>query len=325
MLAAEDSAAALQWTGLNKRNMELVDAAYLYRHEKGLAPGFESALWMPDVSNIRNPRLLKALIHALELQANVRLHSNTEVIGFSYESKKIVGARVRAGNQARELHAQKIVICAGAWSSGVLQDLGITLKIEPVKGQMLLYEFEQQAIQSILLHAGRYLIPRKDGHVLIGSTLESCGFDKSTTEVAQQSLLDSGCRIFPGLKNHKPVAQWSGLRPAAPEGIPFVGKLDDFENLYINAGQFRNGLVLAPASARLLADELLGRNPILDPAPYKPGSALAAFELLPSKHRVRVNTKTITQSESCSSNRRYPRCLGRNYGANWISELLSWQ
>jgi glycine oxidase len=165
-----------------------------------------------------------------------------------------------------------VVICAGAWSAEVLKNLSAPLKIEPVKGQMLLFKFKQQPIASILLHGGRYLIPRRDGHMLIGSTLEYRGFDKSPTPAAKQSLLDSAYKILPMLKRHKPVAQWSGLRPAAPEGIPFIGKLEGFENLYINAGQFRNGLVLAPASARLLADELLGGTPILDPRPYRPGA-----------------------------------------------------
>ena len=272
MLAPEDTEEALKWAVLNKRNMEKVDGAYLYRRERELAPDFESALWMPDVANIRNPRLIKALVHSLESQANVRLKSNTELTGFRYEDNRIIGSRIRSGSQETVLSAHDVVICAGAWSAKVLEDIGISLSIEPVKGQMLLFKFDQRPIQSILLYEGRYLIPRRDGHVLIGSTLEHCGFDKTPTASAKRSLLDSALKIMPMLKNHMPVAQWGGLRPAAPEGIPFIGKLGGFENLYVNAGQFRNGLVLAPASARLLADELLARTPILDPRPYKPGN-----------------------------------------------------
>ena len=278
MLAAEEAEAALRWAVLNKRNMEKVDASYLYIKESELAPRFESALWMPDVANVRNPRLIKALVHSLDKQAKVSLKSHTELIGFCCRENRIIGSKLRSGHQETQLRADKVVICAGAWSAGVLRELGVPLKIEPVKGQMLLFKFEQQPITSILLHAGRYLIPRRDGHMLIGSTLEYRGFDKSPTAAAKQSLLHSAYEILPMLRQHEPVAQWSGLRPAAPEGIPFIGKLEGFENLYVNAGQFRNGLVLAPASARLLADELLGRTPILDPRPYQP-SALATETL----------------------------------------------
>jgi len=272
MLAAEDAEEALRWAALNKRNMEKVDASYLSRREAGLAPGFDSALWMPDVANVRNPRLIKALVRSLDKRSNVSLKSHTELIGFCCRENRIIGSKLRSGHQETQLRANAVVICAGAWSAEVLKNLSAPLKIEPVKGQMLLFKFKQQPIASILLHGGRYLIPRRDGHMLIGSTLEYRGFDKSPTPAAKQSLLDSAYEILPMLKRHKPVAQWSGLRPAAPEGIPFIGKLEGFENLYINAGQFRNGLVLAPASARLLADELLGGTPILDPRPYRPGA-----------------------------------------------------
>ena len=149
---------------------------------------------------------------------------------------------------------------------------GLTVSVEPVKGQMLLYKFDQAPIKSILLSEGRYLIPRVDGHLLLGSTLEHEGFDKTISSAARDSLLQSAYKILPALEEIQPVKQWAGLRPYAPEGIPYIGRVEEFENLFINAGQYRNGLLLAPASARLLADSLLGRTPIIDPMPYLPGN-----------------------------------------------------
>jgi glycine oxidase len=157
--------------------------------------------------------------------------------------------------------------------------LGISIDVRPVKGQMLLFKFERQIIESMLLTRGKYLIPRIDGHLLAGSTLEYQDFDKSTTDDARQELLQSAVALLPELGNYRPVAQWAGLRPAAPEGLPYIGSLPPMENLYINAGQYRNGLVLAPASARLLADCLLHREPILDPSPYQPGNREPAYAL----------------------------------------------
>jgi len=135
---------------------------------------------------------------------------------------------------------------------------------------MLLFEMPQLTINSIVLAAGRYLIPRRDGMLLAGSTLEYSGFDKSATDEARTELLQSARLLLPALAEVEPIGQWAGLRPGAPQGVPFIGKLPFWRNLYVNAGQFRNGLVLAPASTRVLADSLLNRIPILDPTPYAP-------------------------------------------------------
>ena len=106
--------------------------------------------------------------------------------------------------------------------------------------------------------------------MLVGSTLEHAGFDKTITTDARDSLLQSAYKILPELQQFHPQKQWAGLRPYAPDGVPYIGNVGEFENLFVNAGQYRNGLLLAPASARLLADCLLGRMPIVDPLPYLP-------------------------------------------------------
>jgi len=135
---------------------------------------------------------------------------------------------------------------------------------------MLLLKPSKPVIASIVLSSGRYLIPRRDGHLLVGSTLEYTGFDKSTSAEAQQSLYASAIALVPALRNAPVIAHWAGLRPGAAQGIPFIGRLPRMRNLSGNAGQFRNGLVLAPASAGLQADLLLGRPPRVNPLPYQP-------------------------------------------------------
>jgi glycine oxidase len=126
----------------------------------------------------------------------------------------------------------------------------------------------------MVLAKGRYAIPRRDGHILIGSTLEHAGFDKAPTENALDSLKASAVELLPALAEAVPVGHWGGLRPGSPEGIPFIGAVPGFEGLWLNCGHYRNGLVLAPASCQLLADLMLGRQPIIDPAPYAPWGRL---------------------------------------------------
>jgi glycine oxidase len=104
----------------------------------------------------------------------------------------------------------------------------------------------------------------------VGSTLEYTGFDKSTTEEALASLRASAAELLPALAKAEAVGHWAGLRPGSPDGIPYIGELESHPGLWLNCGHFRNGLVLAPASCRLLADLMLGREPIVDPRPYAP-------------------------------------------------------
>ncbi|MCX8018513.1 MAG: FAD-dependent oxidoreductase, partial [Rhodocyclaceae bacterium] len=150
----------------------------------------------------------------------------------------------------------------------LLEQLGNPPDIRPVRGQMLLFHAKLDQIRRIVLYRGRYVIPRRDGRVLFGSTLEQAGFDKQTTAEAKESLYQDAVALFPVLRRAPIEDHWSGLRPGSPSGIPYIGAYPGIDGLYFNAGHFRNGLTLGPASARLMADLVLGRPPLLDPAPY---------------------------------------------------------
>jgi glycine oxidase len=167
-----------------------------------------------------------------------------------------------------EFKAERVVIAGGAWSALLLEATGVTLPIRPVRGQMILYRAEPDVVQRIVLSRDRYVIPRRDGRILVGSTLEEVGFDKSTTRAAMQELESEATRLIPALANYPIEHHWAGLRPGSPHGIPYIMQHPRIEGLFINTGHFRNGVVLGLASARLLADILLQRQPILDPAPY---------------------------------------------------------
>jgi glycine oxidase len=266
MLDADDEDIALAWAQKQKALMVRENCAEISAHFPGLAAHWQSGLWMPHIANIRNPRLLKALQASLQ-KLKVKIYPHTEVVQWQRKDNRVVSVHAKDG---RIFTADEFVVCSGAWSAGVLQSAGVArLPLRPVRGQMLQYRLAPGALPCIVLANGRYLIPRRDGHVLCGSTLEETGFDQSTTEEAYTSLVASAEKLWPALRAEKPVKHWAGLRPATREGIPFIGRIPDAGNLWVNAGQFRNGLVLAPASAQLLADQLLGRNCVVDPAPYQ--------------------------------------------------------
>lgn len=265
MLDAEDARDARAWAAAQGQALEVLDSAALRGRLPGLASHWRSGLWMPVIANVRNPRLLASLAADLR-RLGVTVHEDAEVVDWRREGGRVVAAVTADG---KVVSADSFVVCGGAWSARLVAAWRERLPLRPVRGQMLLYRRPPGELPAIVLAEGRYVIPRRDGHVLCGSTLEEAGFDTVPTAVAYDSLRASAARLWPALGGCEPVAQWAGLRPAAPNGIPFIGRVPGCDNLWLNAGHFRNGLVLAPASARLLADQLLGREPLVDPAPYQ--------------------------------------------------------
>lgn len=278
MLDARDEDDALQWAATNRKALHAVAPAFIYDRERGLAPGFRKGLWMPDIANIRNPRLGKALLDSLNRNTHVQIREQTRVVSLQASGgpgrgrRRIAHVEVFSAGVVERICAEHVVITAGAWTGGMLEDLGVTLPVVPVKGQMLLFRPPRRLLNTMVLTEGRYLIPRRDNHLLIGSTLEHTAFDKSTTDEALRSLRRSAEALLPALAMCRVERQWAGLRPGAPDGVPFIGRVPGVDNVYVNAGQYRNGLVLAPASAQLLVDIVLGRQPSVDPTPYDPVS-----------------------------------------------------
>lgn len=269
-LDLDDEADALAWALREGRPLRSVDMSAVQRAVPALAEGFGRAVQMADVANVRNPRLVKALRAALEQMPNVTLHEHCAVNSFIREDGRVTGVRTAQG----DMYADRVVLAAGAWSGELMKTLGIELPVVPVKGQMILYKCAEDFLPAMVLAKGRYAIPRRDGHILIGSTLEHAGFDKTPTDEALASLKASAVELLPALADAEVVGHWAGLRPGSPEGIPFIGPVPGHEGLWLNCGHYRNGLVLAPASCQLLTDLMLGREPIVDPAPYAPAGRL---------------------------------------------------
>ncbi|GAA0790259.1 glycine oxidase ThiO [Marinobacterium sediminicola] len=272
MINVADEADALAWAKRFHRPLTKVDAEFIYRTEPHLAPGFESAIWMPEVASIRNPRLGQALRKSAQLNPNITLCEESEVIGFTTFGERVNGVKTAHG----EHKADEVILAGGAWSGQLLAQLGLELPVEPVRGQMMVFKAVPGVVERVVMLDGRYVIPRSDGRVLVGSTLEHVGFDKSTTEDASRALFDTATRIVPELADYEVEHHWAGLRPGSPNGVPFIGAVPGWKGLHLNTGHYRNGLVLAPASTRLLADLLLERSPVIDPDAYSPAGRLKA-------------------------------------------------
>ena len=254
VLPPYDLSQALNWARDSHEAVETLPAS---RIEPSLESE-ETALWMPQVAQVRNPRLLRALHQAL-VQHGVVVHESTALTAWMSDGSRISGALTALGT----LEADCYVMTSGAWSCetlGRLQAAETPLPIRPMRGQIVLYKTKPGRLQHMLYRDGFYLIPRDDGHILAGSTLEDVGFDKQVTADARQSLMQSASNLLPWLQAEPVVGHWAGLRPAAPDNIPIISRHPQHENLYINSGHYRYGVTLAPASAQALGDLILERN-----------------------------------------------------------------
>ncbi|WP_044872174.1 glycine oxidase ThiO [Pseudomonas sp. LFM046] len=269
-LDLEDESEALAWAAREGRPLAPVTMDQVHTAVPPLGPGYARAIFMAGVANVRNPRLTRALRAALLQMPNVSLRENSEVHGFIRQGERVVGVSTADG----DVLADRVVLAAGAWSGELLASLGLKLPVEPVKGQMILFKCAPDFLPAIVLAKGRYAIPRRDGHILVGSTLEHAGFDKTPTEEALESLKASAFELLPQLADAELVGHWAGLRPGSPEGIPFIGPVPEADGLWLNCGHYRNGLVLAPASCQLLTDLILGSDPVINPQPYAPEGRL---------------------------------------------------
>lgn len=260
MLVAEPNAwpAARAWGEGHGRRVVSPPEVIMQR-----APHLAEGIWLPEVAQARNPRVAR-LLESAARALGVQVLPHTAVTRFWVANSKLTGVETTGGRIA----CGSAVICAGAWSQDLLGPLAQGLQIQPVRGQILLLAGPPGLLPCIVYRDGRYLVPRADGHVLVGSTLETAGFDKSTTAEAGRALHTFALETWPALRAASIERQWAGLRPGSPGNLPVIARHPEVDNLLLNAGHFRYGLTMAPAAAELVAALLLGNLPALDPRPY---------------------------------------------------------
>ena len=225
-----------------------------------------NALFLPNITQVRNPRLLHALKNQV-LALGGKIIEYCTVHGIKTTQQTVQSVITTSGM----VHADQYIVTAGAWSQEILGRHALNLDIRPARGQMLLFKFASPPLHNILLQKNLYLIPRRDGHLLIGSTLEDVGFDKKTTMAARNDLFQHAQKLLPILNDMPIKKQWAGLRPASPQNIPTIGRHPLLNNLYINSGHFRYGVTMAPASADILLNEIIGTPQPFDTTAYQTG------------------------------------------------------
>jgi len=271
--AGEEAARELEmWKRERNQPVERLTRDEAVAVEPKLTPHLRRALRLPDIAQIRNNRMAVALAESAT-RKGAEIRANTPVTGFLRVPGRVTGVKTPRG----DIYAGTTILAAGAWSAELLRPLGLELRVKPIKGQMLLAGGPPDFCRHMILDGESYLIPRADGRILVGSTLEDVGFDKSVILGTIGDLAERGARLMPELARLPLVTSWAGLRPATPDRLPYLGK-GPMDGLIVATGHYRNGILLAPITAEIVADLLAGQPSDIDLAPFDPLRTPAAIE-----------------------------------------------
>lgn len=210
----------------------------------------QGALLFPRDVQVENRRLLNALVNSVA-KLNVTIVTETNVEALVLEHTKIKGVQTSRGF----VSSSKVIVAAGTWSSFI--EHAHTPKIEPVRGQMICFDAKPQLTRHVIYSPRGYLVPRRDGRLLAGSTSENAGFTKQVTGGGISSILAHASEISPKINNLPIVDTWAGLRPRAADGLPVLGPCDEIDRLVYATGHYRNGILLAPVTGELIADAVV--------------------------------------------------------------------
>ena len=223
------------------------------------------AVFVPGEKTIRNTRHMKALSQVCESMGVRCLHGEMKL---EFVSKNGRINHLNVGEQ--KVEAENFCFAGGSWTQKTLESLGVHISTVPIRGQIALFKIPKPRFHSVIYEGSQYLVPRDDGHVLAGSTLEDVGFDNSTTSDTVSRLVAFANDWEQELNDSTFVTSWAGLRPATNDGMPYIGKVTDLENTYIATGHFRSGIHMSPGTAMIMYKLINGLELPIDISTFSP-------------------------------------------------------
>ncbi len=268
--------AALDWSRRFGWQVKDLDAAQARAQEPMLAADTSGALFWPEVAQVRNPRLLQAVCAVLQ-QEQIEIREEAEVVGLLEAGGRVSGVKLADGEA---LHADAVLVAAGSWSGELSKSLGFSIPVQPVKGQIVLLKSEPGRLKHIVKHDRAYFVPRADGRILVGASMEMVGFSTGNTPNEVNALLNGLSRLLPGLTDAPIERQWMGFRPGSPDGLPFLGPVHTHPGLWIASGHYRNGVALAPITAHIISRWMNNEVPELDMSCFLPERTVIESEAI---------------------------------------------
>lgn len=254
--------AKVSWQQALGLRAELLGAAEVRALEGALNPKIAGAAGFPDDHQVDPRRLLPALAVAAT-RRGAQFRSGT-VNALARTGGRVTGVIV----DGEELQADLVILAAGAWSGLVAGAEIDSTRVKPMRGQMAELQTRAPVVSRILKSARGYVVPRPDGRVVIGSTMEMVGFDKNVTAAGVQKVLNAAIELVPELASAALIQTWAGLRPWTDDQLPLIGEGPQ-PGLLLATGHFRNGILLAPITARLLGQLVRQERPTADLRPFR--------------------------------------------------------
>jgi glycine oxidase len=238
--------------------------------EKHLGPAASVGAFLPEEATLDPRLLMKACLTAAE-RRGVEIRTGTEVTSVLEDAGRCTGIVVGT----EKILAENVIAAAGSFTARI-SSLRRYAPTHPVRGQMLALRSKEIQLERVVRSERGYLVPRRDGRIIAGSTLEDAGFDKSITPGGIRQILDGVLELVPGLANAEIIETWAGLRPGTPDTLPILGPAD-VKGLFMATGHYRNGILLAPVTAKLLRDWIVSGRTSVNADPFSPLRFSAAF------------------------------------------------
>jgi glycine oxidase len=242
---------------------EPVSAEDAREMEPALSPDLEAAVFRPDEARVDNRALTRAVLCAAE-RSGVKLFPGSNVQSVAKDGGRGAGLIV----DGEKIESRWTVIAAGCFSAEI-EGVAQYAPVRPAKGQMIALRAKDFSIERVLWSDHVYLVPRNDGRILAGSTVEYVGFEKQVTADGVQKILTAALQLAPALAHAQIEETWAGLRPDSPDHLPIIGPTD-LDGLLIATGHFRSGILLAPISAQLIREWITMQNVSVDWARFSP-------------------------------------------------------
>ena len=275
---------------------EAIDVSQARAFEPSMNPQICAAIWFPQEATVEPRLLMDALLTAAQ-HSGVEIRANSPVTDLICEGERCSG--VMAGGE--RIDAKYVIAAAGCFSRTMAENnprgsdiLARYAPTHPVLGQMIALQTSGVKLRRVLRSKGRYLVPRHDGRIVAGSTLEDSGFEKNVSADGIQGIFESARELAPDLAKAEVVETWAGLRPGTPDGLPILGPTE-VEGLLIATGHYRNGILLAPMTATLIREWITLEKTSFDAARFSPMRFRKETARTSARRARRINTPNLAE------------------------------
>jgi glycine oxidase len=233
------------WQTENGLKVEKLSAQEIRKIEPFVSPDVREGLFFSNDWQVENRKLMTALKRFCELN-NIEIVENAEVVNLSKNFAETID---------KKYDFDIVIVANGAWLS-LIKSVDFALpNVRPIRGQMVSFKTAKRLFSKVIYSPRGYLVPRKDGKIIAGASVEDVGFDNQTTDFEVEKLLENSIEISPSLGNLSISEKWSGLRPCSPDNLPILGEISS--NIFIANAHFRNGILLAPKTAEVIAESIV--------------------------------------------------------------------